>query len=1009
MRVGDVRPARLAVRAEVEIPRSVDRDLVLVRALGHVEGAGPDAVGTERQRRRLAVGLPVARASHLGVVAARHGHRVVDGRLAAVAPVIDGAVHGDADRGVGGCCGTVSGRIDRHGAVLHEGASGEPASVVEHARGRVFGGAERGPFVVAGDAERDARLDPGVLVDIGDDGREAGDRGTRGRGGQRDRERRLGRSHGGARDPDDRAERRNGDRHEAVGVAVDRRGVAVEHREGCVGRQRRHLNSARLGRVVHGDQVLDLLVAVDAAEGVDARALRREALDLGSGLQRRSRCAQLGEVGDDPVHRGVGVEAVDAVRVLAGDERLVRVFVRLRREERLTRILIAAGAGEALLVAVVDDGLAAGQVHELVRELGALQGVSGRGEEVADAAHVVVAEEGRQRGRRRVGRRVVVVTVEQLTQAHGRVAARERGGARLEGEVEHRVHVGVAHVRRELHRVGVVDLTKHEEVGLARDVAGVVEHLGGPGLPELKVHVLGGVDAEAVDTEVDPVLIHLDEAVDDGRVLGHQVVEADEVAVRDRLARPRRVAAVVVERRVIQPGRNLDVLVALGDNRRVREARGRVERGPVLRARERGDVDDVPGGIPVRRVRDVDVRVRALLVADHVGGVVRDDVEVDLDIAGVRLGDQRLKLGVRAEVRVELGEVGDPVAVVAGRGVRTLALHRLVLEARREPNGGRAEALDVVEVLAHARDVTAVVEALVARVEAGHHAVTLEPSLVVRGVAVREAVRHDEVEVLGAARLTHGRGDDGGVGVGVRALDAQQFETDALGCRIERDPDARVTRRRQRHVVGAPVQPPGRIPRVVRGDLVVVATGGQVELGRVQAGCRGRGELGRGAVGSPVGVAAELGLQAADQGVGVGRFVGHGGGQNAGAECGENECARGERGEGGAGGRAVRHASTLTSWHGIVPLRGERGLTLVGIRCCCKRLHTGHVFPAQPRHTRGGISGLSHKRGPRFQACCAPACKRRRAPDQWSGARRAMVDQMPLYEWSPSKNRFTIV
>jgi hypothetical protein len=97
-------------------------------------------------------------------------------------------------------------------------------------------------------------------------------------------------------------------------------------------------------------------------------------------------------------------------------------------------------------------------------------------------------------------------------------------------------------------------------------------------------------------------------------------------------------------------------------------------------------------------------------------------------------------------VRVDLREVGDPVAVVAGGVV--LRLHRLVLEAGREPDRRGAEVLDVVEPLPEAGEVAAVVEALVRRVEPRHHPVGPEPARVVRRIAVLEAVRHDEVELL---------------------------------------------------------------------------------------------------------------------------------------------------------------------------------------------------------------------------------------------------------------------
>ena len=106
------------------------------------------------------------------------------------------------------------------------------------------------------------------------------------------------------------------------------------------------------------------------------------------------------------------------------------------------------------------------------------------------------------------------------------------------------------------------------------------------------------------------------------------------------------------------------------------------------------------------------------------------------------------ELGVGPEVRVDLGEVRDPVAVVPGRLGPRLALDGLVLEGRRHPDGRRAEALDVVEAVDDPLQVAAVVEALAGRVEA-----VLEPGArdrrgVVAGVAVLEAVGHDEVEVL---------------------------------------------------------------------------------------------------------------------------------------------------------------------------------------------------------------------------------------------------------------------
>ena len=82
--------------------------------------------------------------------------------------------------------------------------------------------------------------------------------------------------------------------------------------------------------------------------------------------------------------------------------------------------------------------------------------------------------------------------------------------------------------------------------------AASLEHRRRELLPELEVDVLGGVDPEAVDTEVDPRLVDVLHALLDLGPLREQVVEADEVAVLGRLAGECRVAAVVVVDRVVR-------------------------------------------------------------------------------------------------------------------------------------------------------------------------------------------------------------------------------------------------------------------------------------------------------------------------------------------------------------------------------------------------------------------------------------------------------------------------
>ena len=99
------------------------------------------------------------------------------------------------------------------------------------------------------------------------------------------------------------------------------------------------------------------------------------------------------------------------------------------------------------------------------------------------------------------------------------------------------------------------------------------------------------------------------------------------------------------------------------------------------------------------------------------------------------------------------GEVGDPVAVIAGAFLARRALHRLVLEHRRQPDGGRAEALDVIEALGQPLEVAAVIEALVRRVEAGGQPVAGQPAAIVRRIAILEPVGQQEIDdlVLAAA------------------------------------------------------------------------------------------------------------------------------------------------------------------------------------------------------------------------------------------------------------------
>jgi hypothetical protein len=141
--------------------------------------------------------------------------------------------------------------------------------------------------------------------------------------------------------------------------------------------------------------------------------------------------------------------------------------------------------------------------------------------------------------------------------------------------------------------------------------------------------------------------------------------------------------------------------------------------------------------------------------------VVGDDVQIDLEAPRVGGVDEGLQLGLRAEVRIHVGEVGDPVAVIAGGLLTRRPLHDLVPEDRPQPDRRRAQALDVVEPGRQAGQVAAMIETLVRRIEAGLQAIAGETPAIIGQVAVGEPVRQDEIDHLVPGRAIEiGRADD---------------------------------------------------------------------------------------------------------------------------------------------------------------------------------------------------------------------------------------------------------
>ena len=213
--------------------------------------------------------------------------------------------------------------------------------------------------------------------------------------------------------------------------------------------------------------------------------------------------------------------------------------------------------------------------------------------------------------------------------------------------------------------------------------------------------MLGGVDAKAVDAIFgDPAAIDVDHSAHDARILGEDIVEADEVAHGARLATESAVAAVVVIDRIVEPGRAFDAPLGRRHAHRVGVVRvlepGEVGATAVALAGEAGiDRRAIDAAAPlVRVIGNASVRAfvfaGAFLEIDDIRRVVDDDVHVELHAAGVDRVNQRLEVGVRSEMRIDSGKVGDPIAVVAGALLSRRALHRLVLEDRSDPDGGRA-------------------------------------------------------------------------------------------------------------------------------------------------------------------------------------------------------------------------------------------------------------------------------------------------------------------------------
>ena len=174
-----------------------------------------------------------------------------------------------------------------------------------------------------------------------------------------------------------------------------------------------------------------------------------------------------------------------------------------------------------------------------------------------------------------------------------------------------------------------------------------------------------GIDAEAADTLVEPEVRGVKEG------LAHLWVLPVEV----RLRLGKRVQVVLLALLAPRPGR------AAEDGSPVRRSR----------AVRLGVAPDVPVGLGIRAVL---LRLEEPRVL--VGAVVEYEVHDDADVALLRLGDELFHVLHRAVRRVDPAVIGNIISIVD---------HRRWVD-RREPDGSRAEGLQVVEMARDTWDVT---------------------------------------------------------------------------------------------------------------------------------------------------------------------------------------------------------------------------------------------------------------------------------------------------------------
>src|SRR5690349_685276 len=100
--------------------------------------------------------------------------------------------------------------------------------------------------------------------------------------------------------------------------------------------------------------------------------------------------------------------------------------------------------------------------------------------------------------------------------------------------------------------------------------------------------------------------------------------------------------------------------------------------------------------------------------------------------------DEQPKIALAAEVRIDPGEIGYPIAVITRGLVPGWSLDRFVPEDGPEPDRRHTEMLDVVEPREQPAQITAVIETLGGGIESRDEPTAAQAAPIVAGGAVFE-------------------------------------------------------------------------------------------------------------------------------------------------------------------------------------------------------------------------------------------------------------------------------